>query len=175
MEGAAQLTVISESNHPAASIRPVDTGQEGLVGDPFHRELGCLVVSNASESTVGTFDRRTFATNRTVNTGGKTQRGLIGDHPRSFSQTFAALPADLIVVEVSSSAARTKGHEGSLFLGNLLGSVGPGTWMGAVRRFTAGWTPVTSESRPGVAGHQTQGCVKIREITADVLVDQDPR
>ena len=125
MERTTQLTVFRESDHPATPSWPVDAGHEGFVGDSFHRELCCLMVAAASEASVRPFDSRTLATGRAVHTCGKAQGGLIGDHPRSFSQPFAALPTDLIVMEVGGSAARTKGHRFPSSLGNLLGCVGP--------------------------------------------------
>lgn len=124
MKLATQLAVFSEGNHSATPIRPVVTSHQSPIGDAFHLELGCQVVGAASEASVRTFDGRTFAVQRPINAGGKTQRGLICGHPWLVPKSFAALPAYLIVVEVGGSASRAKGHEGSFFLENLLGSVG---------------------------------------------------
>jgi hypothetical protein len=124
MKLATQLTVFSESNHAATPIRPIVAPHQGFVGDPLHLELGCQVVRAASEAPVRTFDGRTFAIQRPVNAGGETQRSLVCRYSWFVSKSFAALPAYLIVVEVGSSAPGAKGHEGSFFLANLLGSVG---------------------------------------------------
>ena len=123
---ATQLTVLRQGYYPAAPLRPIGAGHEGTVGDTFHLEPRSKVVGAASKASVRPPHGRTFAVERTIDTGGKAQRGLIRHDPGFVPQSFTALPADLVVVEVSSSAARAKGHEGSLFLGNLLGSVESG-------------------------------------------------
>ena len=138
---ATQLTVLGQGHHPAAPLRPIAAGHKGTVGDTFHLEPGSQVVGAASKASVRPPHGRTFAVQRPVDTGGKAQRGLICRDPWLFPQSFAALPADLVVVEVSSSAARAKGHGGSLFLGNLLGSASPGRGWGRLPAVHGGMDP----------------------------------
>ena len=159
MKFATQFAVFSKGNHSATPIRPVVTGHQRPIGDAFHFELGCHVVRAASEVSVRAFDGRTFAIQRPVDAGGKTQRGLVCGHPWFVPESFAALPAYLIVVEVGGSAPRAKGHKGSFFLENLLGSdaSGPANWS------------VADGELPERPGSQARPCASNRRVPASAV------
>ena len=91
-------------------------------------------------------------------------------------------------MEVSSSAARAKGHGGSYFWEpTRFGRVG--AWIGRLLvvhcRMDPGcvrfpnlyqpYRPCLVTAAELIAGYLKQGSVKIGSATADVLVDQNPR